>query len=1135
MYGIDRRVLYKQQPFASMTDNKTTTNQIPTVRRGVLGTVSPSYKTFSPSKLSILNEIKEIKQKHSNQIGIRKQLQIDESYELIRNDRLKYGPNQRPSLPFRFLRDYKFHRRAQNSYFVNLPNLNIDGITFTNVTVPYVIVPGSESQPCTQLGWCKSRIVNHTLSFDLCPRHVLATSFTDAPPHLSTPTTGFMLNVANTVFESNNYQHQGHKIMGDSNLDFISPVSALEIIEQTFLYGDCTWHKHEFTLKCFPSYYEASTFYDELSTIITKYDDFLVINPVLLSIMLTGIKTNSITSLVFFERLTERLTETMIQKRTNHVCIKSTPNDTLAHFLTNGFTHKPKDYFMPFEILARQPYNFTPLKSNPSMPEEWKTHVRSLSERWTTNAAQLTTFPSGGAMVTMDSNHFMCHAAQLSCLEMWDQLIHQPTEIKDWNTVLRQHFVVMLRGGGRVNSPKTKSRVWKPKSNASSIIGGIKFPEAKIFNENSGHNNRCGAYCVYQILRTLFPKEFTIKSDSIDGLNRQYSILQEAASFSGFELENELLSADSVVALLFAFGVRAVIYTPAMINDAPRLLPVLSSSRAKAFTGSKQKIPVQNIVLTTNIQAGVAGEIGHYSVLTKNSWKFHEKINDATVHFDPITKLILPSSVNANPKEFNPKTKKFEPTKRPLLPFNTDFSDEWVALSYKNFCDHDLATVYSCGKINNQVVRVLPRDVFLSTDQGYPLTWKNEDLELHKNLADALFHCERPRGPFSVMLGRIIEEGFASKFLGLAPLPTSDQTDAMDAFLTPKKEVKLNFVDGEKLECNKFVEEEKFSMSEDVLPTYDEALSCATLTPVVPPKPSLDSFQVVKAFTKNPPPLPPKPIKQEFIPDIEYPHFIENLPLPPFSTHKDVIKERGVIFRMEDVGQETPILNFLAKCNGAKNRYKHAVSYYTEPVLINTINKDEQRIIAHTNDKNIEESQLAVTTIHHVIRRRQQLVKNIKETRDTWKNRASKILNNPIKAIALLPVSLPALAVCKAIQLVNHVEYEYELVNSYKRTSQRVVFENNVIRNLPAVVDFTGKSDSLAPSIIQSRVKVTAPFVNTMPRVAYGLDEFNTHEGTQAFSQVYYHSRRLVANMTIESCKGALSTEVEGTLYNIHQ
>lgn len=263
---------------------------------------------------------------------------------------------------------------------------------------------------------------------------------------------------------------------------------------------------------------------------------------------------------------------------------------------------------------------------------------------------------------------------------------------------------------------------------------------------------------------------------------------------------------------------------------------------------------------------------------------------------------------------------------------------------------------------------------------------------------------------------------------------------------------------------------------------------------------------------------------------------VENRDMPNvFMSNTEVAARKGVIYHYIDVEDKTPCYTWAAKFNGAKGRYSKAYSFYDTPVTQTLGPMTEQRITAYLNDKMLGPSLPAKTVLHIAEQKEVKLVKpeTIKVLKKASVLAAIGIVSVVTPLVLVTPIILGVSAVMAGSAIAEQISYERAHLGSIKRRKQEVEFDFNVIKNIPQVVDFTGKSDALGSSVIQSRVRMVMPFINISPDVAFGKSETNLLEGTQEFAQAYYHSRRLNANPAIGTFMAAAAYTADGSIQSL--
>lgn len=241
-----------------------------------------------------------------------------------------------------------------------------------------------------------------------------------------------------------------------------------------------------------------------------------------------------------------------------------------------------------------------------------------------------------------------------------------------------------------------------------------------------------------------------------------------------------------------------------------------------------------------------------------------------------------------------------------------------------------------------------------------------------------------------------------------------------------------------------------------------------------------------------------------------------------FATEAEITKRGGCIYHTEVVEDKTPLLSFLSSVRLCKP-ITAAHSFFEVPKIGTETPGADRRIFPFANDALIAESKVAKTVLHEIKHEPYDPTDASFLTKFALKQ-ASLALENPV-------LLFPRLAVASATGLLSlycQIRNEKSYLASFQRRTRIVHYDHAVVENLPSLVDYTGKSDGLAPGILQARIKVTAPFVNTKADVTFGVDETNTLEGTQLFAQAFYQYKRRMANNNIETLAAAQKAVVDG-------
>lgn len=247
-------------------------------------------------------------------------------------------------------------------------------------------------------------------------------------------------------------------------------------------------------------------------------------------------------------------------------------------------------------------------------------------------------------------------------------------------------------------------------------------------------------------------------------------------------------------------------------------------------------------------------------------------------------------------------------------------------------------------------------------------------------------------------------------------------------------------------------------------------------------------------------------------------------PYSGFTSEEEITRRNGCIYHTEHIAEKTPVHSFLAKW-GLCSEIKSAHSYFDIPVIGKETPGSDRRVFPYANDSLICESKIATTTLHE-IKHTDYTTEDTQPLVDFAKTQLQSALHDPVLMFPKLMVS----AFSGLLALKRQIQNEKSYLSSFKRQDRRVNYDHAVVENLTSVIDYTGKSDALAPSIIQARINVTAPFVNTEAKVTFGVDETNTLEGTRLFTQAFYQFKRRAANVNIETFTAAQKAVVDGNI-----
>lgn len=1104
--------------------------------------------------------------------------EVEATLERIRLNRMKAGPAQYPAVGRRMLETYQFRERMMQSPFHTV-DIEVNGQRFLNALVPHSTMGTQAYVPCHNLGWCKIRSGNqHILNFDLCPRHQAHATMQDLPfDAVQFP--GYYHHVAQAVLENSTYVNNDvYEWPSQTELKRVKPKFAADLIANTFMWGKANWMPNQVTFKVFPSYFQASKFYDGLVTLLQQVHQTMSNNfcSVLLSVILNGLVVGSESTLLIADQLISYL-GTPVGILGIRVC--ESYDLTVANLMVNGLQCVRNQHF-PLWAFKRQPWSLTE-NYNPTPGLPWAEFATKVADRWTAHSMTIRDIPLAGAYLHVDKHSLLRHITISACLDMWENLVNNPSNIINWERVFTIQYTRMMRGGGKKWIPKSGRK--DNTENGYSIIDGIKFPGEKLFKETSSYKNRCGAYAAYQIIDPIV-NAGRIPSDNYDNLDHQYDFCQELAAFAGFVLEPDMLSTESVLALLMAYGIKCTIYRAREIDGKAYFDPIITSNYNKTFY-SKEHSPTMRHILFTGHSS-----CGHYQPMEKESFKFMKKIDDNTVKFNASAYIGLPMITGPILKEFNPTLKRFVTSKRSTYPQTVQFTNKFIEIAARTFADVDLAHVFSCAVVDGQICRVLPRDIFVGSDQNYPQQWIQEDRRLHETVKETIKKVTSSSTCFQAKYKMLVEDNFSSIHIkNLSPISDSTKK-AMDDFMTPRSSINVpptapdtTNVPGKTQSGVKSANvpppPPAKPTSPFVVPKKDLPKPPSNSPPPIPPKP----VNLISS-TKSLPLIPPKPKRLQPNPEVEELNFVGDWPyladpivetdfsftssdeweepeietiqlsdlrrkptpkssLPVFSTQRQIQEQAGVIFSVEPIVDEVPIHDFFNSFRKPENQvqYNHIYEYYDMPhVGEKLIKTTDQRIITYRNDKNMEHSQPSRTTIHYVGRKNQHNLAKQKARVDEFADAISictkptaKNIAQKVACIAAFPITVPIYTGLQCVRGVMQYRYEKRLLNSFERRPRKVLYDNAVIENLPSWVDYTGKSDAQASTIIAARVKVTCPFVNTGPRVAYGPVETNLLDGTAQFAQVHYHGRRLLADQAITSCRKALSREELGQMVTI--
>lgn len=1130
---------------------------------------------------------------------------IDSSLEILRKSKVRCGIYSVPAVSREIYDHFLFRTRMAQSTFETATIFRIDGYVFRNVPQPVSTMGTQASVPCQQLGWCRPYVINSEwMDWELCPRHAAHQQLLDGD--FANPFPLYNHNIAVAVLENKTYKDFDCAGKWPEPSQLPRPKICKDLLVTLCETGRAGFIPEGIQFKAFPCYFEASKFYELIAAMLRKIHANRPNNfcAVMLSVLFQGVLIGSEALLMMFDALLSSNYASEISIIGVRVC--ESLDLTISNLMINGLQCVRGQHF-PLWAFKRNIWDLTE-NYNPTPGLPWQAFARSLAERWNAYSMRITHIPLAGGMIRCDQHSLIRHITISACLDMLDALVTNPTALPNWERTFTEQYARKMRGGG--------GRRWikkdKPVNDSNfSIIDGVRFPIAKPYINISGHKNRCGAYAAYMIINNVV-NAGRFPSDE-QGLDQQYEFCQELAQFAGFEIESDMLSTESVLSLLMAFGIRATIYKAEEIDGKPFFVPVITSNYTKTFYDREKQPNVRSILFTGN------DSCGHYSVLTPESYPFMKKLSDQnTVRFNGHINVTLPMVTGPILKEWNPKLKKLVVSNRCTLPKTALFSNKFVEIAFRAFADVDLAHVFSCAQVGDKVVRVLPRDLFVGSDSAYPREWKDDDTKLHQSFSENIKTVTNSSKPFQTVSTQYAEDGFSSIHIkNLTPVP-KETLKRMDEFLEPRSTLNVPSlapptanVPSEKAKMRNVPPPPSpkrprsnslpINKSEQLAQTPKGSESCHQ-TPSASPAPSHSAKPVIPAKPANlmefflKPSLPPKPAniqqllrpsippkpKTDVLPEVEELEFIgtevflpkpitpffeeteketqatepefcepeveilslkDISPLPVFASKEQIDKRNGVIFNITPIADEVPLHSLFNSFRKKENRvqYKNVIDYYDYPLFgEKQVFSTDRRIISYRNDRNLEHSQPSTTTIHCIGRKNEKNLKQKKQTLDNYAEAISICTKPTVKNVAqkaalavAFPVSVPVYLGLQLIRGVWQYSYEDDLLSSFERRSRRVHFDNAVVENIPAWVDFTGKSDAQASTIINARVKVTCPFVNSRASVACGLDETNLLEGTQLFAQTHYHARRLVANQNISTLRNALEREASGAVVHI--
>lgn len=753
--------------------------------------------------------------------GLSDRLTRDELLERVRLNTGRQGRFQLPNANRGLLQEHLWGERVRKSWFEVMDMIEVDGLHFHNVTVP-VSDLGCGPIMCHELRMCHAYTEYQALVFDYCPRHRLALPLERVPETRITETDS---NVLRALFVTGAY-----KQIGSSHLTPLPRCDPSDFIVSVLAFGDCGMHEEGLKIQVFPSPLEALPLYSHLCEAIKAVHRpcTVVLEPAILGLILQGTKTNTELSFALAEAF---LVSPGDGIRRIGLCLYEDIGTTLAYLSYHGLLpHSQSNWTpvtCPVDMLLNNPAMFAKLDHRP--PTIWAELVSRVAAKWYVTGTNHSLIRCGEGFTGFEANHIMNHAAVMASCDAWEAIQTRPTQYFNYEKACNLHLSNLLRGGGKPPAkPATDKKRWRIKKSAAiTVFDGLSFPDKGLITECPSYLNRCGAYTVYQILKTKF-QDFKLpcsaKSTS-DELDKVWCIMQQACLFAGFEPEEDMWRPDLLLAVLLLFGIKATIYKVQSHDDKSYFWPIITSNNVKLL--DRGKTQMVHILHTGDFASG------HYQPMTEAAHRFCRQMSTVpdVVKFEPISMMRNPSCVGYIMKEFNPIKKRLIKSKIPQLPASVNFTSEFVATALTHFTPCDIAYAFSCANYKDKITRLLPRDIFIGTDQHYPQQWTEEDKQLRNNLKNIAAKIDPPLGPFRTKLQEFIEDSPTTVHVTCGVSLTT--TQKIDAFLQSRSAAPTPKVT---------------PMPVEVVPPP---------TPVVPVSPLV--AKPVSPPATPPPPIPPKP------------------------------------------------------------------------------------------------------------------------------------------------------------------------------------------------------------------------------------------------------------------------------------
>lgn len=659
--------------------------------------------------------------------------------------------------------------------------LTVDQVVHGHLSYDYQVVPvvltsdGPVYCPEMENG-CTPVSCGENLDFNLCTRHNLAATRADAPAKFARVPSVNRESYLDVV-SRNRRQYENIRF----DLKAILVCDVPYIFARTLEYGDLTWHVDHGRCVALPSYPEAQTFWNAVSSLLNSYHrGVITVDPVLLGTTLSGVRVGSDVAQRVHRQLCKRYRFTSGRLNTGKgtIAICNSVKETLERFIAQGFKDKKRDCYFPIGNLMRHAYEFTSLQSGQTLfsMDAWMSFGKALFDKWVVLNWNNVRFPvpdpsnkSRLIMQTFEIASQESHCGLEASAEMWTHMIYTPFSVPTWPNVLESVANRIVSGGGGENKvvgkgkgqgnkrnrgrkqpdkvyvkkepapvkeavsfdapaaipapavaekkpqgkPNKPKQIKKQQGRTDLIIEGVKYPGHKSFYDViPGDKNRCGAYAAFRIIQTRYNCVPSALS-----LDDQYEFIKSAGNFCGIPVENDMLSAETIVGVLRSFNIGCTIFRPYNKDGNLRLTPVISCQ-------FKSKIPTAAILHHSN----------HFDLITQ--FIYCDGSSDKTARFVPsVSGMTQPSVVSYKPSTSMESGRKIFHDVKPKC---TTLCKNFLLAMSQIMPAEDIAHFMSFAtNTKGEVVQVFNRCGLLPTDAPVPSVWlkMDETFDLSKTKA----------------------------------------------------------------------------------------------------------------------------------------------------------------------------------------------------------------------------------------------------------------------------------------------------------------------------------------------------------------------------------------------------------------